>query len=82
MWFYSGANNLSEAGIHPGSGIAAGVLLHIFTPFYTSKPVGEGTGLGLSISHGIIKQHNGRIEVTSEEGKGSCFSVYIPIILS
>jgi signal transduction histidine kinase len=65
-----------------GSGIAAGVLPHIFTPFYTSKPVGEGTGLGLSISHGIIKQHNGRIEVTSEQGKGSCFSVYIPIILS
>jgi two-component system NtrC family sensor kinase len=65
-----------------GSGIAAGVLPHIFTPFYTSKPVGEGTGLGLSISHGIIKQHDGRIAVTSEEGKGSCFSVYIPIILS
>ncbi|MFT7008158.1 MAG: two-component system NtrC family sensor kinase [Colwellia sp.] len=65
-----------------GSGIAVGVLPHIFTPFYTSKPVGEGTGLGLSISHGIIKQHDGRIEVTSEEGKGSCFSVYIPIILS
>jgi two-component system NtrC family sensor kinase len=65
-----------------GSGIAADILPHIFTPFYTSKPVGEGTGLGLSISHGIIKQHDGRIEVISEEGKGSCFSVYIPIILS
>jgi len=62
-----------------GSGISAGVLPHIFTPFFTSKPVGEGTGLGLSISHGIIKQHDGRIEVTSEEGKGSCFSIYIPI---
>jgi signal transduction histidine kinase len=62
-----------------GSGIPAGVLPHIFTPFFTSKPVGEGTGLGLSISHGIMKQHDGRIEVTSEEGKGSCFSVYIPI---
>ncbi|MEY8215055.1 MAG: ATP-binding protein, partial [Colwellia sp.] len=64
-----------------GSGIAAGVLPHIFTPFFTSKPVGEGTGLGLSISHGIIKQHDGRIEVISEEGEGSCFSVYIPIKL-
>jgi signal transduction histidine kinase len=62
-----------------GSGIDADVLPHIFTPFFTSKPVGDGTGLGLSISHGIIKQHDGRIEVTSEEGKGSCFSVYIPI---
>ena len=65
-----------------GSGIAAGVLPHIFTPFFTSKPVGEGTGLGLSISHGIIKQHDGRIEVISEEGEGSCFSVYIPIKLN
>ncbi|PKG80816.1 two-component sensor histidine kinase [Colwellia sp. 75C3] len=65
-----------------GSGISPDVLPHIFTPFFTSKPVGEGTGLGLSISHGIIKQHDGRIEVTSEEGKGSCFSVYIPTKLS
>lgn len=65
-----------------GSGIAPGVLPHIFTPFFTSKPVGEGTGLGLSISHGIIKQHNGTIEVTSEEGKGSCFTVIIPTQLS
>ena len=62
-----------------GSGIPASVLPHIFTPFFTSKPVGEGTGLGLSISHGIMKQHDGRIEVISEEGNGSCFSVYIPI---
>ena len=65
-----------------GSGIDPGVLPHIFTPFFTSKAVGEGTGLGLSISHGIIKQHNGKIEVTSEEGKGSCFSVFIPTQLS
>jgi len=65
-----------------GSGIPVSVLPHIFTPFFTSKQVGEGTGLGLSISHGIIKQHDGRIEVTSEEGKGSCFSVYIPINLT
>jgi len=65
-----------------GSGIAPGVLPHIFTPFFTSKPVGQGTGLGLSISHGIIKQHDGRIEVSSEEGKGSCFSVYIPTKLN
>jgi len=61
-----------------GSGIPENVLPHIFTPFFTSKPVGEGTGLGLSITHGIMKQHDGRIEVVSEEGKGSCFSVIIP----
>ncbi|MGL1956932.1 MAG: ATP-binding protein [Colwellia sp.] len=65
-----------------GSGIAASVLPYIFTPFFTSKPVGEGTGLGLSISHGIIEQHDGKIEVISEEGKGSCFSVYIPTKLN
>ena len=62
-----------------GSGIDPKILSHIFTPFFTSKPVGEGTGLGLSISHEIIKQHDGKIKVTSEVGKGSCFSIYIPI---
>jgi len=62
-----------------GSGIKAENLAQIFTPFYTSKPIGEGTGLGLSISHQIIEQHDGKITVKSEVGKGSCFSVYIPI---
>jgi signal transduction histidine kinase len=62
-----------------GSGIDPAKLAQIFTPFYTSKPVGEGTGLGLSISHQIIEQHDGKIIVRSELGKGSCFSVYIPI---
>lgn len=62
-----------------GSGIEAESLAQIFTPFYTSKPVGEGTGLGLSISHQIIEQHDGKITVKSEVGKGSCFSVHIPI---
>jgi len=62
-----------------GLGIDAENIAQIFTPFYTSKPVGEGTGLGLSISHQIIEQHDGKITVRSELGKGSCFSVYIPI---
>jgi signal transduction histidine kinase len=62
-----------------GSGIEPENLAQIFTPFYTSKPIGEGTGLGLSISHQIIEQHNGEIRVKSEIGKGSCFSVHIPI---
>ena len=51
---------------------------HIFEPFFTTKGVGEGTGLGLSISYGIIKEHDGWIDVESVPGKGSCFSVYIP----
>ena len=62
-----------------GSGIDSAYIGQIFTPFYTSKPIGQGTGLGLSISHQIIEQHNGKITVKSEVGKGSCFSVYIPI---
>ncbi len=64
-----------------GCGIKAEDLSQIFTPFYTTKSVGEGTGLGLSISHQIIKQHGGRIEITSTVGEGSCFSVYLPIKL-
>ncbi len=62
-----------------GKGIEENDLGQIFTPFYTSKPIGEGTGLGLSISHQIIEQHQGEIKVTSTVGKGSCFAVYIPI---
>ncbi|AAZ28347.1 MULTISPECIES: sensor histidine kinase [Colwellia] len=62
-----------------GSGIDSENITQIFTPFYTSKPIGEGTGLGLSISHQIIEQHNGKIRVKSVLGKGSCFSVSIPI---
>jgi len=62
-----------------GCGIEPELLPQIFTPFFTSKPVGEGTGLGLSISHEIIKQHDGNIEVSSVVGQGSCFTVYIPM---
>ncbi|MBU2971387.1 two-component sensor histidine kinase [Pseudoalteromonas sp. C2R02] len=63
-----------------GCGISQDTLSQIFTPFYTSKPVGTGTGLGLSISHNIVKQHNGEISVVSEVNKGSCFTVAIPLI--
>jgi len=62
-----------------GTGISPDILPQIFTPFFTSKPVGQGTGLGLSISHSIVEQHDGKILITSELGQGSCFSVYIPL---
>lgn len=62
-----------------GSGIPADKIMHIFEPFYTTKPVGVGTGLGLSLSYSIIKKHYGRIEVVSQVGKGSCFTIHLPI---
>jgi signal transduction histidine kinase len=62
-----------------GKGIKAEHLSRIFEPFFTTKPVGKGTGLGLSLSYGIVSKHSGRIEVCSEEGKGSTFRVWLPI---
>jgi two-component system NtrC family sensor kinase len=61
-----------------GAGIKPSDLEHIFEPFYTTKPVGEGTGLGLSLTYGIVRTHGGYIEVKSEMGKGTVFSIYIP----
>jgi signal transduction histidine kinase len=62
-----------------GSGIPEDELTRIFDPFFTTKPVGEGTGLGLSISYGIIVRHGGTIAVVSEVGKGTTFTVRIPV---
>ena len=62
-----------------GSGIAEEHLSRIFDPFFTTKEVGKGTGLGLSVSYGIIKKHGGRISVASALGKGSTFTVVLPI---
>lgn len=61
-----------------GCGIPADNMSRIFEPFFTTKPVGMGTGLGLSLSYGIIAQHGGRIEVSSQTGAGSCFRVLLP----
>ncbi|OGW64282.1 MAG: hypothetical protein A3H49_05715 [Nitrospirae bacterium RIFCSPLOWO2_02_FULL_62_14] len=62
-----------------GCGIPAHVLPHIFDPFFTTKGTGEGTGLGLSVSLGIVERHGGRILVDSEVGKGSVFTVCLPL---
>ncbi len=60
-----------------GSGIPAEILPHIFDPFFTTKS--EGTGLGLSVSYNIVAEHGGRMEVKSEVGQGTCFSIYLPL---
>jgi signal transduction histidine kinase len=62
-----------------GSGMTPEVLSKLFTPFFTTKPPGKGTGLGLSISYGIISRHQGRIEVQSQPGKGTTFTLRLPV---
>ncbi|MFP4306759.1 MAG: DUF3365 domain-containing protein [Desulfococcaceae bacterium] len=62
-----------------GGGIPPEVVEKIFDPFFSTKKTGEGTGLGLSVSYGIVKDHGGEIEVESEPGKGSRFTVRLPV---
>jgi PAS domain S-box-containing protein len=62
-----------------GCGIPTTVLPRIFDPFFTTKGTGEGTGLGLSVSLGIIERHGGHISVESEVGKGTIFTVQLPL---
>jgi nitrogen-specific signal transduction histidine kinase/ActR/RegA family two-component response regulator len=63
-----------------GSGIPPECLPHIFEPFFTTKAVGKGTGLGLATVYGIVKQHQGWVEVESAVGKGTTFRVYVPYV--
>jgi two-component system NtrC family sensor kinase len=64
-----------------GCGISEENLGKLFTPFFTTKPIGKGTGLGLSIVYGIIKMHRGQISVQSQVGKGTTFAVTLPVQL-
>lgn len=69
--------NISDTGI----GIPEEYLDKLFTPFFTTKPPGKGTGLGLSIVYGIVKMHRGQIITQSEVGKGSTFTIILPVQL-
>jgi two-component system NtrC family sensor kinase len=62
-----------------GAGIPQENMPKIFEPFFTTKDVGKGTGLGLAVCYGIISEHNGRISVRSTPGKGTTFSILLPV---
>jgi two-component system NtrC family sensor kinase len=82
LWITStssaGANQLRIVVRDDGAGIPPDILPRIFEPFLTTKETGRGVGLGLAISHSILERHNGSIDVQSELGKGTTFTVALP----
>nr|HPN39691.1 ATP-binding protein [Melioribacteraceae bacterium] len=77
---YNNNNNIYIRIKDNGVGMSSDIKNRIFEPFFTTKDVGKGTGLGLSITYGIIEDHKGKIEVFSEEGKGTEFLITLPIL--
>jgi two-component system, NtrC family, sensor kinase len=71
-------NGFSFQVIDTGEGIDEKIISKIFDPFFTTKSVGKGSGLGLSIVYGIMEQHDGKISVSSEVGKGTTFTCFLP----
>jgi two-component system, NtrC family, sensor kinase len=78
--FRNGQNWITFQVQDTGSGIPKDIQSKIFEPFFTTKEVGKGTGLGLSLIFEIIQKHNGTVELTSEVGVGTTFTVYLPIL--
>lgn len=74
-----GEGQLCLAVTDNGPGIPPEILPQIFDPFFTTKPPGQGTGLGLAVSQGIVARHGGRIEVASQPGSGTTFTVILPV---
>ncbi|MFA4909711.1 MAG: HAMP domain-containing sensor histidine kinase, partial [Desulfobacteria bacterium] len=64
-----------------GQGIPKEYQARVFEPFFTTKPGGKGTGLGLSITHNIVQNMGGTITLESEKGKGTTFTVRLPIVV-
>lgn len=64
-----------------GKGMPPEILERIFNPFYTTRDVGEGSGMGLAVLHGIIASHDGVIDVQSEQGKGTIFTIFFPRVI-
>jgi two-component system NtrC family sensor kinase len=62
-----------------GTGISPENLKKIFDPFFTTKEIGKGTGLGLHVVHSIVEKHRGTVEVTSEVGRGTTFTISLPV---
>ena len=64
-----------------GCGMDKETAAKVFDPFYTTKPVGQGTGLGMAISYKVIKNHHGDISIESEAGKGTKFTLTLPLTM-
>jgi signal transduction histidine kinase len=73
-----GEENVSLSVTDDGVGIPPENLPKIFSPFFTTKPLGQGTGLGLAVCHGIVAAHGGEIRVESEVGRGTRFAMVLP----
>ena len=77
---FSGETDMISVSLSDtGAGIPREVISKVFDPFFTMKPVGDGTGLGLAICHKIVEEHGGSIDVESEAGRGTTFTIRLPV---